>query len=200
MNLLHPGWTPPGGDNTSVRPPPHRPRPLSLLSFPGAGSIRPSLVGNTHPSCLRCLFRQEIPPAEAFPWEQGGPGCPSLLQGARWVPMDGWNPPRPPLPGGAGWEGHSLLVQGLIIEIDSPRCHASIPAGVRDGCLCAPGTRRARTDTCEPCPTARSTARGCGERPHAGEGDRVAAVPLGVGRGGEGVWVSPGCCVHRRVP
>lgn len=71
-------------------------------------------------------------------------------------------------------------MQGLIIEIDSPSCHALIPAGVHGGCLCAPGTRLARTDTCERCPTAWSTAWGCGEHPHEA-GARCSGRGTGLG-------------------
>lgn len=142
-----------------------------------------------------------------LPWEQGCPGCPLLLQGPRWelpwhrpgavVPVGPCQGLEQPSAMGSGEGGRSLVVQGLIIEIDSPLCHASIPARVHSSSL-RPGDSawHARTRVCG----AHSVGQGWGfggqpQAPGRGRG-QVAGVCFGVWRGGERVQVSAGCCVH----
>lgn len=165
-------------------------------------------MGNTHP-CLPLLY---FPPRNS-PCQflcHGSGGAPGALcccrdpggsclgtSQERWSPWDPATGLEQPSATGSGEGGRSPVVQGLIIEIDPPLCHASIPARVHSGSPC-PGDAawHAQTRVCD----AHGVGQGWGwgEQPRApGRGrGQAAGVCFGGRRGGEHVQVSAGCCVH----
>lgn len=137
--------------------PPNPPPSLCRVSI--SSQQRPGWWETPTRVCFCFIFPQEILHADSFAMGAGVPWVPFAAAGTQgelpWhrpgavVPVGPCQGLEQPSAMGNGEGGRSPVVQGLIIEIDSPLCHASIPARVHSGSPC-PGDAawHARTRVC----------------------------------------------------